>query len=96
LDAAERAAALANFVQRGSIGAHFDFISGNGGSTLNYGTVFDPAPFVGRGGSITNIQLRGDIGNIDPNVAIRATTTSAAGETVADFVTDRLVAVWPH
>ena len=63
-------------IQTGQTGAHFDFIAGNGGDTLNYGTVLDrPLPFVGRGGSVRNIQVSGDIGNVDLGQVNPATGT---------------------
>ena len=55
--------------QTGQTGAHFDFIAGNGGDTINYGTVLDsPLPYVGRGGSVQDVQVTGDIGNVDLGV----------------------------
>jgi 3-oxoacyl-[acyl-carrier protein] reductase len=54
---------IRNIVQPGNTAAHFDLIAGNGGSTRNYGTVFDPKNFVGNGGSILNISsISGEVG----------------------------------
>ncbi len=87
------------FSQRGSTGAHVDLIAGNGGSTLNYGSVSDPVPFVGRGGSIQNVTVAGNIGNVtgdNPNtpqnedVAIKSYNDILNGETIAQFVDARL------
>ena len=75
---------IVGVVQTGQTGAHFDFIAGNGGDTINYGTVLDrPLPFVGRGGSVQNIQLTGDIGNVDlglvnPNTGVIDPSTIVA------------------
>lgn len=75
-------------VQNGQTGAHFDLIAGNGGDTINYGTVFDPKPFVGKGGSIRNVTLAGDIGNVDPtaNVTIQSYNRVLEGESMRDYI----------
>jgi hypothetical protein len=83
------------FIQRGSTGAHTDLIAGNGGSTTNYGYFFDPKIYVGRGGSVSNINVSGDIGNIaadiagtpeDENVPIKSYNNIFIGETIVDFI----------
>ena len=77
---------ISGVTQRGNIDIHVDLISGNGGDTINYGTVIDPAPNVGRGGSISNVIIAGNIGNIDPTVAIQSYNNFLGGETVAKYV----------
>lgn len=72
--------------QTGNIQVSTDLIAGNGGSTINHGTVSDRTTSVGRGGSITNITLRGDAGIIDQNVAIRSYVPY--GESMSSFVSD--------
>lgn len=90
---------IVNFVQGkrsaggqigGNISARVDLISGNGGDTINFGTVANTKVPVGKGGSITNIFIAGSLGNIAPNVAIRSYNHELAGETVADFVNANL------
>ena len=78
------------FRQFGDNKAHMDFIAGNGGSTVNYGTTVDPKPFVGRGGSIMNVDLSGTAGNIDPASPIHAYNDVFNGETVQDYVESHL------
>lgn len=49
-----------------------DLVAGNGGSTISHGRISDAKPLVGLGGSITRVNLAGDAGRIDPDVAIRS------------------------
>jgi hypothetical protein len=42
-----------------------DLIAGNGGDTLNYGSILDLVSNVGKGGSIRDVNLTGDAGRID-------------------------------
>ena len=87
---------IVNVSQTGQTGAHFDLIAGNGGDTINYGTVLDRAPFVGKGGSVRNVAVAGDIGNIlndNPNtpnvnegVAIKSYNDILSGQTVRQYV----------
>lgn len=81
---------IVNFTQSGGISARVDLIAGNGGSTVNFGTVGDVRSFVGAGGSISNISLAGDVGNIKPGIPIKAYNDLFAGETIADFVESAL------
>jgi hypothetical protein len=81
---------IIDFQQQGNTGAHFDLIAGNGGSTLNFGTVTDTTLFVGKGGSVRNVTLAGNVGSIIPGVGIKSYNNLDAGETVADFVENRL------
>ena len=78
------------FAQNGAIAARFDLIAGDGGDALNYGTVVDRGVPVGIGGSITNIALRGNIGNIAPHVPIKSYNDLSKNESVADFVNQSL------
>ena len=81
-----------NFKQDLAIAARVDLIAGNGGGTVNYGTVADPKSFVGKGGSITNTSIRGNIGNIDSTVPMGAYNDrdkdGHIDQSLADFVTD--------
>ena len=83
---------ITGFQQDLAIAAHVDLIAGNGGGTVNYGTVADPKSFVGKGGSITNTSIRGNIGNIASTVPMGAyNDTDKDGhvdQTLADFVKD--------
>jgi hypothetical protein len=78
---------ITNFTQSNSIDVSVDLIAGNGGSTVNYGTSSDTKAFVGKGGSISNLNISGSIGNIDPAVPI-----SAYNDLDGDGTTDVTVA----
>lgn len=79
---------IINLTQSGSIGARLDLIAGNGGDTVNYGTVADFAKLsVGKGGSIINVVLAGNVGNIADNILLQSYNDVFGGETVQDFVT---------
>jgi hypothetical protein len=77
---------IVNFSDGGNLGAHVDLIAGNGGSTLNFGTVTDPKNFVGVGGSIRGVTLTGNAGQIDPTIPIKSYNDLLNGETIAEFV----------
>lgn len=89
---------IIGFTQTGITGMHADLIAGNGGSTLNYGSVFDSPKkvYVGKGGSIKSINMQGDIGNIaldnpatadiNENIPIKSYNNTAKGESVAQYV----------
>jgi hypothetical protein len=62
------------FIQENSIDVSVDLIAGNGGSTVNYGTNFDTKVFVGKGGSIKNINLKGSVGTVDPLRKVKSYT----------------------
>jgi hypothetical protein len=62
---------ISNFTQPQALQTSVDIIAGNGGDTINYGKILG-ASGVGRGGSITNVNLANDAGKIAPNTAIRA------------------------
>ena len=83
---------IIGFQQDLSISARVDLIAGNGGGTVNYGTVADPKSFVGKGGSITNTNIRGNIGNIDSAVPMGAYNDrdkdGHIDQSIADFVKD--------
>jgi hypothetical protein len=81
---------IVNLTQSGAIGARIDLIAGNGGDTINYGSVIDSKNFVGKGGSILNVHLDSNIGNIAPDVALKSYNDVLNGETVQDFVTRAL------
>src|SRR5690606_12725832 len=68
-----------------------DLIAGNGGSTINFGTTLDNSTKVGRGGSISNVTIQGDIGDVKPEIAIRSYNDILSGERMADFVTNALI-----
>ena len=76
------------FVQNGAIEARVDLIGGDGGSTLNYGTAADSGVPVGIGGSVKNISIAGNIGNIDRHIQIKSYNKILGlnNESVADFV----------
>jgi hypothetical protein len=78
------------FRQNGDNAAHIDMIAGNGGSTVNYGTVVDPKPFVGRGGSVLNVNIEGTVGNMSPFSPIHSYNDTFGGETIQQFVESRL------
>lgn len=59
---------ITGYKQRGSQTAHADLIAGNGGSTINYGTIGDKVSYVGNGGSVRTVEVAGDIGNIGVDV----------------------------
>ena len=65
---------IIGFQQDNSIDVSVDLIAGNGGSTVNYGSNFDTKTFVGKGGSIKNINLKGTVGTIDPLRKIKSYT----------------------
>jgi hypothetical protein len=82
---------IVTFRDGGNIGSHVDLIAGNGGSTLNYGTVTDRGRnFVGVGGSIRDVVLTGNAGQIDPTIPIKSYNNLLAGETIAEFVQTNL------
>ena len=78
------------FTQRGNIGSHFDLIAGNGGDTVNFGSLRDSRAFVGKGGSISRVKLSGDIGNVEFDIPIKSYNNILAGETMADWVNANL------
>jgi hypothetical protein len=78
------------FRQLGDNAAHMDFIAGNGGSTIHYGTVVDPKPFVGRGGSILNVDIAGTAGNMNASSPIHGYNDTLNGETIQDYVESHL------
>ena len=81
---------IVNLTQSGSIGARLDIIAGNGGDLINYGTVADEKLPVGKGGSILNVSLAGNIGNIQPNIRLTSYNDVIAGQSLQDFVTINL------
>ena len=96
---------ITGFHQDVSVQAKVDLIAGNGGSTINYGTIVS-ASFVGKGGSITNTMIAGSIGSghavnvTDPGISIeirdRANVpiksyTDLDGNGVDDVTMDQLI-----
>jgi hypothetical protein len=81
---------IINFRQEGVINARVDLIAGNGGDTINYGTVADKKNFVGVGGSILNTFISGSAGNIDPQVRLKAYYDIKADQTMGDFIDSQL------
>lgn len=75
---------ISNFRQTGNNGVHVDLIAGNGGDSINYGHLRDKKNFVGQGGSVQDISIVGDIGNISPVVAIKS--YNAPGQSIEDYV----------
>jgi hypothetical protein len=78
-------------------GTHTDLIAGNGGNTINYGTTLSFSSGVGNGGSIINVSLAGDAGNVRPgspgdfSAAIKSYNNIYIGERMADYVASRFV-----
>ncbi len=85
---------ISGITQTNAIATHIDLIAGDGGDTIHYGTPLDKpkTTYVGKGGSISNISLAGEAGNMDASIGIKSYNNILAGETVADFVKTRLVA----
>jgi hypothetical protein len=91
---------ISNLTQPASVQTAVDLIAGNGGSTINYGNTLSPTSGVGRGGSVTNINLAGTVGasSRDPNSGvnppIRAyndlNNDGTTDATIAQFVRDNL------
>jgi hypothetical protein len=79
-----------NFRQEGDLGGHVDLIGGNGGCTVHYGTTGDKKIYVGRGGSILNVNINGSAGNTDINSPIRSYNDILNGESMAEFVERRI------
>lgn len=83
---------ISNFTQASGEKTIVDLISGNGGSTVNFGNSLDLTTKVGRGGSISNVNVRGDIGDVRPDRAIFGYVNTLAGDLMSDFVRDTLLA----
>ena len=85
---------IISFNQALAVSARVDLIAGNGGSTVNYGTVADTKSFVGRGGSIIDTNIAGSIGNLANDIAIKGyndlNNDGRADQTIAQFVQDNL------
>jgi hypothetical protein len=76
---------ISNLIQPQSFNTRVDLIAGNGGNTPNYGTSSSKTG-VGNGGSITNVDIAGDIGNIGAAVAIKSYNDIKTNQRMADFV----------
>lgn len=85
---------IINVTQPISVQTAVDLIAGNGGSTLNYGNSISATSGVGMGGSISNVNLAGTVGNSvrNPttgiNPAIRS-YTDAGGDGIEDMTLDQ-------
>jgi hypothetical protein len=83
---------ITGFSESTDVLANVDLIAGNGGSTVNYGTITDAKSYVGKGGSITNVTVAGNIGNGDASTPIKSYTDTNAqpdgidDTTIAAFV----------
>lgn len=69
--------------------SHTDIIAGNGGNLINYGAGLTTAA-AGKGGSVYNVKLAGDAGDVRTGEAILAYTS--LGTPMASFVTNWLAA----
>ena len=83
--------AINGFKQDASQSTIVDLIAGNGGSTINHGSSLDLTTNAGRGGSISNVNVAGDIGDVNVNSAIVAYNDINSGEIIADFVQNTLL-----
>jgi hypothetical protein len=85
---------ITNFQQSLSTSTHVDLIAGNGGATPNHGTTVPSTAAAGYvttdnsgiGGSVTGVNVAGNIGNIDATVAIKSYNDILAGQTMQQFV----------
>lgn len=84
---------ISGFTQPGAVKVITDLIAGNGGNLINYGNPNDPKAAVGKGGSISKVNLKGDAGDILSDQAIKS--YNALGTTMAEFVRDVLAADSP-
>ncbi|MEI7928461.1 MAG: hypothetical protein WCH40_07925, partial [Verrucomicrobiales bacterium] len=84
---------ISGITQTNAIATHIDLIAGDGGDTIRYGTPLDKpkTTYVGKGGSIRDISLAGEAGNMDPSIGIKSYNDVFANETVADFVRNKLL-----
>jgi hypothetical protein len=81
---------IIGLTQTNSINVSVDLIAGNGGDSANYGTNLDNRNFVGKGGSIQNVNARGSIGNVDAARPILSYNDLGAGETLTQWVSSYL------
>jgi len=82
---------ISNIRQDASQSTPVDLIAGDGGSTVNFGSPLDASTKAGKGGSIHDIDIAGNIGSIGQNVPIHAYNDIFSNESVSDFVTATLV-----
>lgn len=78
-------------VQKGGLDSHLDIVAGDGGSTINYGTVRDKKGFVGVGGSVRNINIASSLGNASQTVALKSYNDVLNGQSFANFVQTSLI-----
>jgi hypothetical protein len=81
------------FSQFDSIDVSIDLIAGNGGSTINYGNFRDSKVFVGKGGFIKNVDVRGSIGNVAEDQPIKAYNDPT--ESLTEWVDRYLRGIFP-
>lgn len=62
-----------------------DVIAGNGGSTINYGMISDLTTGVGKGGSISNVNLAGDAGIMDSSIEIKDYSSTFVSDIAHDI-----------
>ena len=77
---------IVGFTQKGAVDIGVDLIAGNGGDNVNYGSLTDRASNVGRGGSVQNIRIDGNLGNSSPTTPIKSYNNVMDGQTMAQFV----------
>ncbi len=77
--------------QKGALDPRMDIVAGNGGSTIHYGTVLDKKGYVGVGGSVREVRIASNLGNISPAVALKNYNDVHANESFGDFVKTDLV-----
>ena len=95
---------IIGFAQRSGANVVVDMIAGNGGSTINHGSSLNVKTRVGKGGSISNVQVAGALGNTgDPRavppgtaegdevVPIKAYNDVFIGERMSDFIAREII-----
>jgi hypothetical protein len=78
---------LLDITQSGGNKVASDLIAGNGGSLINYGKGIDTKVPVGRGGSVTNVNLAGNAGVINQDVLITSYAFDFAEQLRAGTIT---------
>jgi len=79
---------ITGVTQTGNIASHIDLIAGNGGDTVNYQSpnLAKPKIYAGKGGSIANVVLSGEVGNTSTLAAIKSYNNLLGGESMAEYV----------
>jgi hypothetical protein len=78
---------LLDLTQGGGDKVASDLMAGNGGSLINYGKGSDTKVPVGRGGSVTNVNLAGNAGMINQNALITSYAFDFAEQLRAETIT---------